>query len=302
MMQYDLRQRAVPLGWAPEAIEGIDEAQARRGTTTDGRSGFARLAGAVAHGEAGGVFVIDVSPMARSAEDWRRLLVLGGVAGVAVVDEQRIYDPNDHDAKLLLALKGTMSEAEIHWRRLRLQGARQPKARRGALRMSAPTGYLWGERGFEMAPDEAVQRAGRVVFQRYAVEPSAWAVVRGARQTGVTGPPRRTSADGDSAVEWKSLGVSRIHERSWQSSGAPDESRPRTRRVEPRSATRPWTQTTGWWRQPSNASGRSSSASLRRWSGNTPRPAAPDAWSFRRKIGRAGASWRGIYRRCGDPR
>ena len=122
MMQYDLRQRAVPLGWAPEAIEGIDEAQARRGTTTDGRSGFARLAGAVAPGEAGGVFAIDVSPMARSAEDWRRLLVLGGVAGVAVVDEQRIYDPNDHDAKLLLALKGTMSEAEIHWRRLRLQG------------------------------------------------------------------------------------------------------------------------------------------------------------------------------------
>ncbi len=114
MMQYDLKQRAVTLGWAPEAIEGIDEAQARRGTTTDGRSGFARLAGAVAPGEAGGVFAIDVSPMARSAEDWRRLLVLGGVAGVAVVDEQRIYDPNDHDAKLLLALKGTMSEAEIH--------------------------------------------------------------------------------------------------------------------------------------------------------------------------------------------
>ena len=152
MMQYDLRQRAIALGWAPEAIEVIDEDQARSGTTSVGRSGFARLADAVAHGEAGGVFAFDVSRLARSSEDWRRLLGLCGVAGVAVVDEQRIYDPNDQDDKLLLELKGAMSEAEIHWLRLRLQGARQHKARRGALRLPAPTGYLWGERGFEMDP------------------------------------------------------------------------------------------------------------------------------------------------------
>ena len=105
-----------------------------------------------------------------------------------------------------------MSEAEIHWLRLRLQGARQHKARRGALRMPAPTGYLWGERGFEMDPDEAVQRAVGVVFQRYDVEPSGWAVVRWARETGLKCPTRRTSADGDSGVEWKPLGVSRLHE------------------------------------------------------------------------------------------
>ena len=212
MMQYDLRQRAIALGWAPEAIEVIDEDQARSGTTSAGRSGFARLADAVAHGEAGGVFAFDVSRLARSSEDWRRLLGLCGVAGVAVVDEQRIYDPNDQDDKLLLELKGAMSEAEIHWLRLRLQGARQHKARRGALRLPAPTGYLWGERGFEMDPDEAVQRAVRVIFQRGEVEPSARAVVRWARQTGFQCPTRRTSADGDSVVEWKALDVSRLHE------------------------------------------------------------------------------------------
>ena len=212
MMQYDLRQRAIALGWAPEAIEVIDEDQARSGTTTDGRSGFARLAGAVAHGEAGGVFALDVSRMARASEDWRRLLGLCGVAGVPVVDEQRIYDPSDHDDKLLLELKGTMSEAEIHWLRLRLQGARQHKARRGALKLPAPTGYQWGERGFELDPDEAVQRAVRVVFQRYDVEPSAWAVVRWARETGFKFPTRRTATDGDAGVEWKALGVSRLHE------------------------------------------------------------------------------------------
>src|SRR6266508_2899296 len=200
MMQYDLRQRAIALGWAPEAVEVIDEDQARSGTTTEGRSGFARLADAVAHGEAGGVLAVDVSRMARSSEDWRRLLGLCGVAGVAVVDQQRIYDPNNQDDKLLLELKGTMSEAEIHWLRLRLQGARQHKARRGALRMPASTGYLWGDRGFEMDPDEAVQGAVRAVFERYEVEPSAWAVVRWARQTGLTFPTRRSSVDGDSEV------------------------------------------------------------------------------------------------------
>jgi DNA invertase Pin-like site-specific DNA recombinase len=212
MMQYDLKQRAIALGWAPEAIEVIDEDQAHSGTTTDGRSGFARLAGAVAPGAAGGVFAIDVSRMARAAEDWRRVLVLCGVAGVAVVDAQRIYDPNDQDDKLLLDLKGTMSEVEIHWLRLRLQGARQHKARRGALRMPAPTGYQWGERGFELDPDEAVQRAVRVVFHRYEVEPSAWAVIRWARQTGFTCPTRRPSADGAGGVAWNPLSVSRLHE------------------------------------------------------------------------------------------
>src|SRR5262245_26535003 len=210
-MQYDLTQRALALGWVPEAIEVIDEDQARSGTTTDGRTGFARLASAVAHGEAGGVFAIDVSRMARASEDWRRLLGLWGVAGVAVVDAQRIYDPNDQDDKLLLELKGTMSEAEIHWLRLRLQGARQHKARRGALRLPAPTGYQWGERGFELDPDEAVQGAVRVIFERYAVEPSAWAVVRWARQTGFQMPTRRRSAEGDSAVQWTPLRILRLH-------------------------------------------------------------------------------------------
>ena len=212
MMQYGLRQRAIDLGWAPEAIEVIDEDQARTGTTLEGRSGFSRMADAVAYGEAGAVFAVEVSRMARSSEDWRRLVILCGLAGEAVVDEQRIYDPNDYDDKLLLELKGTMSEAEIHWLRRRLQGARQHKARRGALRMPASTGYRWGERGFELDPDEAVQRAVRVVFQRYDVEPSAWAVIRWARQTGFLFPTRRSSADGDGSVDWKPLRLSRLHE------------------------------------------------------------------------------------------
>ncbi len=152
------------------------------------------------------MFAFDVSRLARSSEDWRRLLGLCGVAGVAVVDEQRIYDPNDQDDKLLLEFKGAMSEAEIHWLRLRLRGRGSTRHAAGPCELPAPTGYLWGERGFELDPDEAVQRAVRVIFQRYEVEPSAWAVVRWARQTGSQCPTRRTSADGDPGWSGKPWG------------------------------------------------------------------------------------------------
>jgi hypothetical protein len=153
MMQYDLRQRAICLGWAPEAIEVIDEDQARTGTTLEGakwvqpygrRHGVRRGRGSVR-----GRSVTNgagVGGLAAAVDSMRG-------AGVAVVDEQRIYDPNDYDDKLLLELKGTMSEAERHWLRRRLHGARQHKARRGALKMPASTGYQWGEQGFAMDPD-----------------------------------------------------------------------------------------------------------------------------------------------------
>jgi DNA invertase Pin-like site-specific DNA recombinase len=210
--QYELVERARALGWAPEAIEVIDEDQARSAKSTDGRSGFVRLADAVAHGEVGGMFAVEVSRLSRSSEDWRRLLSLCGVAGVIVGDEERLYDPGDPDDKLLLELKGTMSEAELHWLRLRLVGARQHKARRGALWMSPPTGYVWGEQGFEKDPDEAVQRAIRVLFERYDIEPSAWAVVKWAREIGFKIPTRRQYADGFAEIEWKPPGVMRLYE------------------------------------------------------------------------------------------
>jgi DNA invertase Pin-like site-specific DNA recombinase len=209
--QYELVERARDLGWAPEAIEVVDEDQARSAKSTDGRSGFVRLADAVAHGEVGAVFAVEVSRLSRSSEDWRRLLSLCGVAGVLVGDEERLYNPTDPDDKLLLELKGTMSEAELHWLRLRLVGARQHKARRGELWQTPPTGYIWGERGFELDPDEAVQRAVRVVLERYQVEPSAWAVVRWARESGFKIPVRRSFVDGGTEVEWKPLGVQRIY-------------------------------------------------------------------------------------------
>lgn len=210
--QYALAQRAASLGWAAADIEVIDEDQGKSGSTSEGRDGFARIANAVAHGTAGAIFAIEVSRLARSSEDWQRLLSLCAVAEVVVVDEQATYDPGDKDDKLLLDIKGTMSEAELHWLGLRLTGARQSKARRAALRIPAPTGYVWGGSRLELDPDEAVRRAIEMVFARYAIEPSVWAVVRWARETGLQFPTRRAYADGTTVVEWKALGLSRLHE------------------------------------------------------------------------------------------
>jgi DNA invertase Pin-like site-specific DNA recombinase len=176
--QYGLVERAVQLGWERGAVEVIDEDLGRGGASTEGRSGFARLADAIAHGKAGAVLALEVSRLARSSNDWRHLLSLCAVAQVPVIDEQTIYDPSDRDDKLLLDPKGTMSEAELYWMALRLAGAKQNKARRGELRFKPPTGYVWTDAGLQMGPDEAVQQAVRAVFERYELELSAWAVVR----------------------------------------------------------------------------------------------------------------------------
>jgi DNA invertase Pin-like site-specific DNA recombinase len=210
--QYALAERARALGWSPEAVDVIDEDLGRSGSTADERSGFQRLVEAVAQGKAGAIFALEVSRLARSSQDWQRLLALCAVAQVVVCDEHRVYEPQDGDDKLLLDFKGTMSEAELHWLRLRLHGARRRKAQRGELRFAAPTGYVWVECGFEMDPDEAVRGAIRMVFERFAIEPTMHATVRWARQEGFRVPTRRSFSDGTSELSWKPLATSRLRE------------------------------------------------------------------------------------------
>jgi DNA invertase Pin-like site-specific DNA recombinase len=207
--QYALAGRANALGWSKPAIEVIDEDLGRSGATTVGRTGFARLVDGVVRGEFGAIFAIEVSRLARSSLDWQRLLALCAVAEVVVGDEQAVYDPSDKDDKLLLDIKGTMSEAELHWIGLRLHGALQSKARRGELRIGPPTGYVWGGDRFELDPDESVQAAIRIVFERYAIEPSAYAVARWAQEQGVKIPSRRNCIGGTELV-WNEATPQRI--------------------------------------------------------------------------------------------
>lgn len=210
--QYALAERARLLGWSTDAIEVIDEDLGRSGTTTKNRSGFSSLSQAVANGEAGAIFAIEVSRLSRSSQDWQRLLALCAVAQVVIIDEQTIYDPQSSDDKLLLDFKGTMSEVELHWLSLRLRGAQNAMAKRGELRFKAPTGYVWGGRGFEKDPDLAVQGAIGMIFERFAIEASIGAVVRWARATGFQIPTRHTFADGCDELSWNPLYVTRLKE------------------------------------------------------------------------------------------
>jgi hypothetical protein len=129
-----------------------------------------------------------------------------------VCDEHAICHPREADDKLLLDFKGTMSEAELHWLRLRLNGAVRRKAQRGELHFSAPTGFVWRDKRFEMDPDLAVQSAIGTIFERFAAEPTANAVVRWAHREGFRVPTRRSFSGGTTSLTWKPLSVSRLKE------------------------------------------------------------------------------------------
>jgi DNA invertase Pin-like site-specific DNA recombinase len=178
--QYALQQRATELGWSPDRVDVIDEDLGRSGSSVQGRTGFQRVAEEVAHGRVGAIFALEVSRLSRSSADWHRLLDLCGLADVIIADEQAVYTPRDYNDRLLLGLKGTMSEAEQYWMRLRLQGGKLSKARRGELFFSPPTGYEWDEatRRFRLDSDEQVQQAIRLIFERFRFDGSAGAVAR----------------------------------------------------------------------------------------------------------------------------
>jgi DNA invertase Pin-like site-specific DNA recombinase/uncharacterized protein YndB with AHSA1/START domain len=205
--QYALAEHAVKLGWSPAAVQIIDEDQGKSGASVEGREGFARLAHDVAHGKVGAIFAIEVSRLARSSQDWQRLLSLCSVAHVAVIDEQTVYDPSHRDDKLLLDLKGAMSEQELHWLSLRLAGGRLNKARRGESYVTPPAGYVWEGSGLKLDPDESVRNAIKVIFERFSVEPSARAVLCWARKTGFLMPARHV---GTGELLWRPLGNLRL--------------------------------------------------------------------------------------------
>ena len=190
--QYALRQRALDLGWPDARVDVIDDDLGQSGSSTERRTGFQRLAEEVAHGRVGAIFALEVSRLSRSSADWHRLLDLCGLADVVIADEQAVYTPRDYNDRLLLGLKGTMSEAEQYWMRLRLQGGKLNKARRGELRFPTPTGYEWEEASlrFRLDPDEQVQRALRLLFERFRLEGSAYAVMRYFAQHGLKLPQR----------------------------------------------------------------------------------------------------------------
>ena len=193
--QYHLQQRAIELGWPADAVQVVDEDLGQSGTTTHGREGFRRLGEDVAHGRVGAIFALEASRFARSSADWYKLLEICGLADVLIADEQAVYAPRDPNDRLVLGLKGQMSEAELYWMRLRLQGGKMNKARRGDLFLQPPTGYQWDAAAnrLRLDPDEQVQRAIRLLFERFRIDSSAHAVVTWFVRNGLRLPARNAS-------------------------------------------------------------------------------------------------------------
>jgi DNA invertase Pin-like site-specific DNA recombinase len=178
--QYALRDRAQELGWAQNAIRVLDRDLGRSGAHTSGREDFKSLVAEVSMGQVGAVFALEVSRLARSNVDWHRLLELCAFTHTLVIDEDGCYDPADFNDGLLLGLKGTMAQAELHFLRARLQGGKLNKARRGELGRPLPVGYRSDEVGqIVLDPDAQVRGAVALVFDLFRDTGSAYGVMRG---------------------------------------------------------------------------------------------------------------------------
>jgi DNA invertase Pin-like site-specific DNA recombinase len=207
--QYALKERAVALGWSLEQVVIIDSDQGLSGADGD-REGFQRLVAAVGLGEVGVVLGLEVSRLARNSSDWHRLLEICALTDTLILDEDGLYNPAHFNDRLLLGLKGTMSEAELHVLHARLIGGQRAKASRGELVMRLPVGLVNDALGrVVLDPDVQVQEAVRTFFTTFARTGSATATVRAFREEGLLFPRRLASGAHKGEVVWGLLQHSR---------------------------------------------------------------------------------------------
>jgi DNA invertase Pin-like site-specific DNA recombinase len=200
--QYGLRQRAVALGWAEERVIVIDTDLGQSGASSD-REGFQRLVTEVGMGHAGIVLGLEVSRLARNSMDWHRLLEICALTNTLICDEDGAYDPAHFNDRLLLGLKGTMSEAELHVLRARLQGGILNKARRGELEIRPPVGLTYNSDGvLGLDPDRQVQHCLRWLFATFARTGSACATVKAARLEQLVFPRRCRQGERGRELLW----------------------------------------------------------------------------------------------------
>src|SRR6266567_4591900 len=204
--QYDLRGKAVSLGWAADQITVIDIDQGHSGAPAADREGFQHLVAEVSLGRAGIVLGLECSRLARNSADWHQLLELCGVTGTLICDEDGLYDPRNFNDRLLLGMKGQMSEAELHFIRARLRGGVLSKARRGELIVPLPAGLACDAAGHVVLdPDTAIQGALAHLFATFEATGSATAVVKGFRAAGLSFPWRHLKGPRKGETDWQPL-------------------------------------------------------------------------------------------------
>src|SRR6266704_2954620 len=209
--QYALRKKALELGWNETSIRILDRDLGVSGAHTTGRADFKTLVADVSMGQVGAVFALEASRLARSNVDWHRLLELCALTRTLVIDEDGSYDPADFNDGLLLGLKGTMAQAELHFLRARLLGGKLNKAKKGELRFPLPVGFCYDDQGrIILDPDEEVRGAVSLVFRLFRETGSAYGVVHQFTQRGLRFPKRAYGGAWDGKIIWGRLSHSRV--------------------------------------------------------------------------------------------
>ena len=206
MRQYDLKGRAVALGWPTDRIHVIDIDQGHSGASAADREGFQHLVAQVSLGRAGIVLGLECSRLARNNADWHRLLQICAHNDTLICDEDGLYDPTSFNDRLVLGMKGQISEAEIHFLRARMQGGLLAKARRGQLRTRLPIGLVYDPAGNPaLDPDAGIRHAVRLALDTFTATGSARAVVKTFTDAGLRFPGRHHSGPHHGQLYWKQL-------------------------------------------------------------------------------------------------
>jgi DNA invertase Pin-like site-specific DNA recombinase len=202
--QYGLMHRATLLGWPEDRVEVVDEDQGRSGQTAAGRLGFQYLLAEVGLDHVGIIFGLEMSRLARSNKDWHQLLELCAIFRTLLADQDGVYDPTDYNDRLLLGLKGTMSEAELHILRSRMYQGLLNKARRGEVYNHAPIGYVKLPTGeFALDPDEQVQGVVRLIFEAFDRQGTVQGLLRYLVRHAIRIPVRPHSGPNRGELEWR---------------------------------------------------------------------------------------------------
>lgn len=202
LRQYALRERAVTYGWPLERVHVIDNDLGKSGANAQHRDGFQELVSEVALGKAGIVMGLEVSRLARNSADWHRLIELCAISGALILDQDGLYDPTSFNDRLVLGLKGTMSEAELHILKSRMRGGVLNKARRGELEMMPPVGLMYVDGILGLDPDALVQAALKLVFDTFEHTGSAFRTVQKLVDDDILFPCRQRSGQSKGDLTW----------------------------------------------------------------------------------------------------
>jgi len=209
--QYALKDLALTMGWPTSRIEVLDGDLGRSGASTTDREEFKKLVAEVSLGNAGAVFALEASRLARSNADWHRLIEICGIAGSLIVDEDGCYDPSDFNDGLLLGLKGAMAQAELHFLHSRLHGGKLNKAQKGELRFPLPVGYVFDQSNrIVKDPDQQVRSSIELVFSAFQQTGSAYGVVQRFSAEKLLFPKRSYGGQWDGKLKWGRLTDSRV--------------------------------------------------------------------------------------------